>query len=104
TIDRRLMESSQKRKATQPFASSAGCIFKNPVETPAGKLVEDLGLKNRRIGAARVSEIHGNFIVNDGGANAQEMLSLIAEIQSLAKTARGIELQTEVQIVGVEDE
>jgi len=42
--------------------------------------------------------------VNDGGANAQEMLSLIAEIQSLAKTARGIELQTEVQIVGVEDE
>jgi UDP-N-acetylmuramate--alanine ligase len=104
TIDRRLMESSQKRKATQPVASSAGCIFKNPVETPAGKLVEDLGLKNRRIGAARVSEIHGNFIVNDGGANAQEMLSLIAEIQSLAKTARGIELQTEVQIVGVEDE
>jgi UDP-N-acetylmuramate--alanine ligase len=103
-IDRRLMESSQKRKATQPVASSAGCIFKNPAEKPAGQLVEELGLKNRRVGAARVSEVHGNFIVNEGGANAQQILSLIAEIQSLAKAERGIELQTEVQIVGVEDE
>lgn len=103
-IDRRLTESSQRRKATQPVAASAGCIFKNPVETPAGQLVEELGLKNHRIGAARVSEIHGNFIVNDGGANARQILNLIAEIQSLAKAERGIELQTEVQIVGVEDE
>jgi len=103
-IDRRLMESSQKRKTTQPIAASAGCIFKNPGENPAGKLVEELGLKNRRIGAARVSEIHGNFIVNDGGARSKEILRLIAEIQSIAKQERGIDLQTEVQIVGVEDE
>jgi UDP-N-acetylmuramate--alanine ligase len=103
-IDRRLMESSQKRKTTQPVAASAGCIFKNPRENPAGKLVEELGLKNRSVGAARVSEIHGNFIVNDGGARAKEILRLIAEIQSIAKQERGIDLQTEVQIVGVEDE
>jgi UDP-N-acetylmuramate--alanine ligase len=103
-IDRRLTESSHKRKTTQPIAASAGCIFKNPRECPAGKLVEELGLKNRRIGGARVSEIHGNFIVNDGGARAEEILRLIAEIQSIAKEQRGIELQTEVQIVGVEDE
>ena len=103
-IDRRLMESNQKRKTTQPVAASAGCIFKNPGENPAGKLVEELGLKNRRIGAARVSEIHGNFIVNDGGARSKEILRLITEIQSIAKQERGIDLQTEVQIVGVEDE
>ena len=98
------MESSHKRKTTQPIAASAGCIFKNPRESPAGKLVEELGLKNRRVGAARVSEVHGNFILNDGGARAAEILQLIAEIQSIAKEQRGIELQTEVQIVGVDDE
>lgn len=103
-IDRRLMESNHKRKTTQPIAASAGCIFKNPRECPAGKLVEELGLKNRRLGAARVSEIHGNFIVNDGGARSEEVLQLIAEIQSIAKEKRGIDLQTEVQIVGVDDE
>jgi UDP-N-acetylenolpyruvoylglucosamine reductase len=103
-IDLRLTESSHKRKTTQPIAASAGCIFKNPRECPAGKLVEELGLKNRRVGSARVSEIHGNFIVNDGGARAEEILQLIAEIQSIAKEERGIDLQTEVQIVGVDDE
>ncbi|HZC58739.1 MAG TPA: UDP-N-acetylenolpyruvoylglucosamine reductase, partial [Chthoniobacterales bacterium] len=87
-----------------PVAASAGCIFKNPRENPAGKLVEELGLKNRRVGAARGSEIHGNFIVNDGGARSKEILRLIDEIQSIAKQERGIDLQTEVQIVGVEDE
>jgi UDP-N-acetylmuramate--alanine ligase len=103
-IDRGLTESIQKRKATQPVAASAGCIFKNPQECPAGKLVEELGLKNHRVGSARVSEIHGNFIVNDGSACSSEILKLIGEIQMLAKQERGIELQTEVQIVGVDDE
>ena len=56
------------------------------------------------VGAARVSEIHGNFIVNDGGARAKDILQLIAEIQTSAKTVRGIELRTEVEIVGVDDE
>jgi UDP-N-acetylenolpyruvoylglucosamine reductase len=103
-IDRGLTESIQKRKSTQPVAASAGCIFKNPQECPAGKLVEELGLRNHRVGSARVSEIHGNFIVNDGNACSSEILKLIGEIQMLAKQARGIELQTEVQIVGVDDE
>jgi UDP-N-acetylenolpyruvoylglucosamine reductase len=66
--------------------------------------VEELGLKNHRIGSARVSEIHGNFIVNDGNARSSEVLRLIGEIQILAKKERGIDLQTEVQIVGVDDE
>jgi len=99
-IARRLDESQQKRRSTQPIAKSAGCIFKNPDSCPAGKLVEELGLKNARVGNARVSEVHGNFIVNDGGATATEMLELIERIKSVARRQRGIELETEVQIVG----
>jgi UDP-N-acetylmuramate--alanine ligase len=99
-ITRRLEESQQKRRTSQPIAKSAGCIFKNPETIPAGKLVDELGLKNSSVGKARVSEVHGNFIVNDGGATATEMLELIDRIKSVARTKRGIELETEVQIVG----
>jgi UDP-N-acetylmuramate--alanine ligase len=99
-IESRLEESQEKRRTTQPIAKSAGCIFKNSANCPAGKLVDELGLKNLRVGQARVSEVHGNFIVNDGGATASEMLDLIEKIKSVAREKRGIELETEVQIVG----
>src|ERR1700730_10245508 len=99
-IDRRLEESQEKRRTSQPIAKSAGCIFKNTDNVPAGKLVDELGLKNAQVGKARVSEVHGNFIVNDGGATATDMLELIDKIKATARAKRGIELQTEVQIVG----
>ena len=99
-IVRKLEASQEKRRTTQPAAKSAGCIFKNPDSCPAGKLVDELGLKNSHIGKARVSEVHGNFIVNDGGATAVEMLELIEKIKATARAKRGIELETEVQIVG----
>ncbi len=102
-IEARLHESQEKRRTTQPIAKSAGCIFKNPETCPAGKLVDELGLKNSAVGKARVSEVHGNFIVNDGGATATEMLALIDRIKTEAKAKRGIELETEVQIVGEAD-
>jgi UDP-N-acetylenolpyruvoylglucosamine reductase len=101
-IARRLDESQEKRRTTQPAAKSAGCIFKNPKSGPAGKLVDELGLKNFRVGPARVSEVHGNFIVNEGGATAAEVLELIERIKETARTQRGVELETEVQIVGEE--
>ena len=65
--------------------------------------MDELGLKNLSVGAARVSEVHGNFIVNDGGATAKEVLELISQIKARAKAERGIVMETEVQIVG-EDE
>ena len=99
-IDQRLGESQEKRRTSQPVAKSAGCIFKNPETIPAGKLVDELGLKNSRVGNARISEVHGNFLVNDGGATATEMLQLIDQIKMAARTKRGIELETEVQIIG----
>lgn len=101
-IDAAIAESVAKRRSTQPVAASAGCIFKNPAEMPAGKLIEDLGLKNLSVGGARVSEVHGNFIVNEGGASASDVLSLIKKIQAIAETKRGIRLETEVQIAGVD--
>ena len=101
-IVRRLDESQEKRRTTQPAAKSAGCIFKNPNGCPAGKLVDELGLKGWQVGDARVSEVHGNFIVNEGAATANEVLELIGQIQATARRERGIELETEVQIVGEE--
>ncbi len=102
-IAAKLDESQQKRRTSQPKESSAGCIFKNPGTIPAGRLIDELGLKGTRVGGARVSEVHGNFIVNDGGASARDVLALIAQVQQRARDARGIELHTEVQIVGQEE-
>jgi len=101
-IDRLMEASSTKRRSSQPIAASAGCIFKNPGTIPAGKLIEELGFKGFSVGRARVSDVHGNFIVNDGGATAEEVLTLIEEIRAAAERTRGITLETEVQIVGVD--
>jgi UDP-N-acetylmuramate dehydrogenase len=67
-----------------------------------GKLIDELGLKGTRVGGAVVSAEHGNFIVNDGNATARDVLELIAILQQRAKTERGIELQTEVEIIGAD--
>jgi UDP-N-acetylenolpyruvoylglucosamine reductase len=101
-IERKLEESTQKRRSSQPRESSAGCIFKNPEQCPAGKLVDELGLKGTRVGGAKVSEIHGNFLVNDHNATAADVLALIEQVKAKALAERGIVLETEVQIVGEE--
>lgn len=101
-IDDNLAASVAKRRQSQPVAASAGCIFKNPESIPAGRLIDELGLKNLTVGGAKVSEIHGNFIVNDGTATASDVLALISRIQSIAREKRNINLETEVQIVGVD--
>jgi UDP-N-acetylmuramate--alanine ligase len=95
--------SRSKRRTSQPVAASAGCVFKNPEAIPAGKLVDELGLKGASEGKARVSEVHGNFIVNSGGASATEVLALIYRIKATARETQGIELDTEVKVLG-EDE
>lgn len=101
-IDDLISESSERRKRTQPIAASAGCIFKNPIDISAGQLVEEMGLKNASVGGARVSDVHGNFIVNDGGAKAEDVIALIEEIKLKAFNERSIKLETEVQIIGQE--
>jgi UDP-N-acetylenolpyruvoylglucosamine reductase len=99
-IEQRMKAYSEKRWESQPAAPSAGCIFKNPEKIPAGKLVDELGLKGARVGGAVVSAEHGNFIVNDGKATARDVLELISILKAKAKVERGIELHTEVEIIG----
>ena len=99
-IEEQMDKFSQKRWESQPAQPSAGCIFKNPKEIPAGKLIDELGLRGKSIGGAMVSDVHGNFIVNTGGATASDVLRLIEFIQQLARSKRKIELETEVEIIG----
>jgi len=99
-IEQRMREYSRNRWQSQPAAPSAGCIFKNPPTVPAGKLIDELGLKGTRVGGAVVSTEHGNFIVNDRGATARDVLDLIELIRARAARDRGIRLETEVEIIG----
>lgn len=103
SIQEKLEESRHHRNTTQPKAASAGCTFKNPEVCGAGKLIDELGLKETGVGKAEVSPEHGNFIVNRGKATASDVLSLIESIKMKALEERGVELETEVQILG-EDE
>jgi len=92
---------SRKRWDSQPNQPSAGCTFKNPsAAMPAGRLIDELGLKGTRVGAAMVSDVHANFFVNLGGATARDVLTLIDLVRTRAREARGLELETEVEIVG----
>jgi UDP-N-acetylenolpyruvoylglucosamine reductase len=99
-IERLLNEFNQLRWAVQPAAPSAGCIFKNPAAIPAGKLVDELGLKGTRVGGAMISHEHGNFIVNDQGGTAADVLALMDIIRAKARAERGLELENEVEIIG----
>jgi UDP-N-acetylenolpyruvoylglucosamine reductase len=99
-IAERMLSFSQKRWTSQPAAPSAGCMFKNPATIGAGRLIDELGLKGTRVGGAVVSAEHGNFIVNEGNATARDVLGLIALLTQRVKEARGIDLETEVEIVG----
>jgi len=101
----KIVEAMQKnkeyRKETQPWDSPcAGSIFRNPLPHYAGQLIEQAGLKGYSIGGAKISEMHGNFIVNAGGATAKDVLSLIEYIKNVIKEKYNIEMETEVEIIG----
>ncbi len=89
----------QAKAATQPLAlRSAGCMFKNPQpQCPAGKLIDELGLKGERRGSAEISPIHGNFIVNHDNATAKDVYSLVRIMRQRAWAEREIVLQLEVE-------
>ena len=90
-----------KRAATQPIgAASCGSVFRNPENEYAARLIESCGLKGKRLGGAVVSEKHANFILNDDHASANDIEQLIELVQRLVLEKCGIELRTEVRIVG----
>jgi UDP-N-acetylenolpyruvoylglucosamine reductase len=100
SIEQRMIAFSKKRWTTQPAAPSAGCMFKNPAALSAGKIIDELHLKGTRVGGAFVSAEHGNFLVNDGTATARDVLELMEKVRQHVKAERGIELHTEVEIIG----
>lgn len=89
------------RRDTQPLTlPSAGCVFKNPPNDSAGRVVEAAGLKGACVGDAQVSDIHANFIVNQGNASAKDVLSLIRKVRAQVARKTGIRLELELKLVG----
>ena len=99
-IKKQLKDYMTKRTASQPKEPSAGCIFKNPEGDSAGRLIDQLGLKGWREGAAEVSLVHGNFIINRGGATAEEVVRLVRKIRREVERRTGIRLEPEVLLPG----
>lgn len=97
----KIKELLAKRLATQPLnLPSAGSTFRNPTGDHAARLIEACGLKGYIIGGAQVSEKHGNFIVNIGGANALDIELLIKHIRETVLAQHGVDLQQEVKVIG----
>lgn len=96
---RSAMESYLEKRRSQPKGYNSGSVFRNPEGSAAGYLIEQAGLKGLRVGGACVSDIHANFIINDRGASASDVKSLVRLIKERVKEKFGIELQEEVRIV-----
>jgi UDP-N-acetylmuramate dehydrogenase len=118
-LQKKAFEYIDHRNKTQPKGFTAGCMFKNvPCETltpeileklpqafvekgkiPAGWLVDQVGMKGSLQGNAKVSEVHGNFMMNMGGASAQDVIDLVERVKEKVYNEYGIELQEEIQII-----
>ncbi len=97
----RMKSYSEMRRQTQPLDyPSAGSIFKNPQEGPAGKWIEEAGLKGFRIGQAKVSDLHANFIINLGKATAGEVIEVMEWVERKVGEEKGIALVREVKVIG----
>lgn len=100
-IERTVKDYLQYRKDTQPLTwPSAGCVFKNPPQDSAGRLVDAAGLKGARVGDAQVSDKHANFMVNLGQARAADVLALIRKVRAAVKKQSGVTLELELKVVG----
>ncbi len=101
----RIRDMEERRRRTQPVNEpSAGCVFKNPKEAAASYLIEKAGLKGHSCGGAMVSTIHSNFIVNRGGAAAEDVMHLIHEVRQRVYALFGLQLALEIRFAGVFDE
>jgi UDP-N-acetylmuramate dehydrogenase len=100
-VRERLQSRLVRRKATQPVAiPNSGSCFRNPDGDHAGRLIEAAGAKGWREGAAEVSELHANFIVNTGGASARDVATLLTRVHDAVEARFGVDLHLEVHLVG----
>lgn len=90
---------ASERKRKTPAGSSCGSVFKNPPGDSAGRLIEAAGLKGRVVGAALISPLHANYIINSGGASATDIQTLIALVQTEVARQFGVRLELEVRII-----
>ena len=93
-----IRELQLQRVKSQPAGRNAGCVFKNPPGGFAGKLIHDAGLKGVRRGGASVSEKHANFVVNDAGASAGDVLEILDFVRDEVAQKAGVELELEVKV------
>lgn len=100
-IKKRFMEFIDEKKSRQPVSKpSAGCVFKNPKDIAAGKLIDDAGCKGMRVGDIEVSAMHANFFINTGKGTADDFLKLIDMVSKKVKDKFGIILEPEIRIIG----
>ena len=99
-VSRQIDVYRRKRQESQPREPSAGCIFKNPEGSSAGRLIDLSGLKGERVGDAEVSPVHANFIVNRGAATSADLIELVRRVRAKVRQAHGIELEPEVLLYG----
>ena len=100
-IEKQMLEFARRREEKQPLDKpSAGSTFRRPPGFYVGPMLEELGFKGYQIGDAQVSSKHAGFIVNNGNATARDVLDLIAYIQQKAQERFGVDLQSEIRVVG----
>jgi len=103
-VQEKIAAYQKRRQETQPLEyPNVGSVFKNPPKGFAAQIIDELGLKGVRVGKARISEKHANFIVNEGGACARDVLVLIGLIKDKVKEELDLRLELEVKVLG-EDE
>jgi UDP-N-acetylmuramate dehydrogenase len=90
----------QRRWKNQPPGASVGSVFRNPADDKAGRLIEAAGLKGKKKGSAIISPMHANFIINEGGASAQDVLDLLVEARNTVKDKFEVDLTPEIEILG----
>jgi len=90
-----------EKKQKQPiWEKSAGCVFKNPETSSAGRLIDESGCKGMRIGDIEVSSVHANFFINRGSGSASDFVNLMADVTSIVQNKFGIALEPEIRVVG----
>lgn len=100
-VSAKIKDYLNRKWESQPLSEpTAGCVFKNPPELFAGKLIDEAGCKGMRIGDVEVSSAHANFFVNKGGAKAADFIRLMEEVNQRVKEKFGVVLEPEIKIVG----
>ncbi|UTR12849.1 UDP-N-acetylmuramate dehydrogenase [Evansella sp. LMS18] len=100
-ITKEMQANKDYRRESQPFKHpTCGSVFRNPLPKYAGRLIEEAGLKGYSVGGAQISDIHANFIVNNGDATAKDVMDLIKHVQTTIHEKFGVKMETEVEQVG----